>query len=168
MSKNITFSFFPWWKSQVLLTSCDKQANSLIFHVSTSNILQCFHGAQHPAPSWGLQPEDRAGRLIHEGNWLWPPEAHGNSKALSVVNGSEKRLWPRQAHHHLIYGWRCKQTVSHVTSRDISIFMATVQVYFRNKFWKIRNKKSKWIYDTGDVVCDLPGRSCVLIPSGQG
>lgn len=88
-------------------------------------------------------------------------------QALSVVNGSEKAsartglplpdLWLAM-----------QQTVSRVTGRDISIFMATVQVYFRYKFWKISNKKSKWIYDTGDVVCELPGGNCVLIPYGHG
>lgn len=83
-----------------------------------------------------------------------PPE----QQALSVLNGSENAgaetgsrlpdLWPGLQH----------KTVSGVAGRDISIFMATVHIYLSHKFLaEIWNKKSEWIYDTVDVVCELSG-----------
>lgn len=127
-----------------------------------ANILHCFPSAQLRASAGGQSRSPYSWRDL-----AVAPGGPLEQQALSVVNGSEKALVKTGS--PLPDLWLAmQQTVSHVTSRDISIFMATVQVYFSHKYWKIWNKKSKWIYDTRDVVCELPGRSCVLIPCGQG
>lgn len=118
-------------------------------------IFHCYFG--HSAPSWGLQLEDRTGLLIHEGIWLWPAGTAGIISGKWKTGSLLSDLWLAM-----------QQTVSRVTSRDISIFMATVQVYFSYKFWKIRNKKRTSEFMTQGMLfvsCHI-GR-CVLIPCGQ-
>jgi len=69
-------------------------------------------------------------------------------QALSVVNGSEK-AWAETGSQLPDLWLAMQQTVSHVTVRHISTFMATIQVYLGYKFREIWNKKSMWIYDRG-------------------
>lgn len=121
---------------------------SKCWHTVSVNILHCFLmlSAQLKASA--------GGQSISAYLWRDLAAAPGGpleQQALSVVNGSEKA--PAKTGSRLPDLWLAmQQTVSSVTSRDISIFMATVQVYFSYKFWKIWNKKSKWVYDTRDVV----------------
>lgn len=111
----------------------------------------CFLAAQHPFEA--LQLQDRAGPIAHEGIWPWPSGRGGRGggveqQALSVVNGSEK-AWAETGSQLPDLWLAMQQTVSHVTVRHISTFMATIQVYLGYKFREIWNKKSMWIYDRG-------------------
>ncbi len=161
MSKDITF-FFTWWKSQALLGKTGFPPHLSCQHFA--NIPHCFPSTQHQLRA------SAAGQSRSAYSWRYLAVASRGpleQQALSVVNGSEKAL--AKTGSLLPVLWLVmQQTVSHVTSRKISIFMVTVQVYFSYKFSKIWNKKSKWIYDMRDLVCELPGRNCVLILYGHG
>lgn len=87
-----------------------------------------------------------------------PPLRPEHQGALSVVNGSEN-VSPQTSPGRLWFmALRCCRTVSRVTGKDMSIFMATVQVYFSYKFPETQRKKQWWIYGLRDVVCKLPVR----------